>query len=163
MRDQQSIPLLQQFHPKVRPDFQAFIEECETCFDITLRLMSVYRDMAQQAKIYEVGRTVKGENATPEKPMGDIISDAPPGSSWHNWHLACDLGIVLANGSVSYNFDYSKFANIGQQWNIGWGGNFPGKFKDPDHFEEQCGQTLHGLLELYNERKFIAGTQFVDF
>lgn len=163
MRDKHSIGMLQEFHPKVRGDFQAFIEECENVYDITLRLMSVYRDMAAQAKIYAVGRTTKGENATAQKPFGDIISDAKPGSSWHNFRLAADLGIVLANGSISYNFNYMKFANIGQQWGISWGGNFHGSFKDPDHFEEQCGQTLSNLLSLYNAGRFIEGTNFVDF
>lgn len=163
MRDTHSIPLLLEFHPKVRKDFQDFIEECEQEYNITIRLMSVYRSMDQQEKIYAVGRTVKGENVTDKNSMGDIISNAKPGSSWHNFNLACDLGIVLANGAISYNFDYMKFANIGQQWGISWGGNFPGSFKDPDHFEEQCGQTLHGLLALYNAGKFMEGTKFIDF
>jgi peptidoglycan L-alanyl-D-glutamate endopeptidase CwlK len=163
MRDAQSIKMLEELHPKVRPDFQAFIEECEQQYDITLRIMSAYRDMSAQAKIYAVGRTVKGENVTDAKPFGDVISDAKPGSSWHNFGMAVDLGIVLVNGSISYNFNYMKFANIGQQWGITWGGNFPNSFKDPDHFEEQAGQTLHGLLALYNAGKFINGTQFIDF
>lgn len=163
MRDLQSIAILLQLHPKVRPDFQAFIEECEKQYDITLRISSpAFRTIADQAKIYAIGRTTAGMSPTAALPMGEIITDAPPGSSYHNYGLATDLGIVLANGSISYNFDYGKFANIGEQWGITWGGNFPGKFKDYDHFEEQCGYGWRALYAMYQAKDFISGTEFVN-
>ena len=162
MRDQHSILLLQELHPKVSPDFQNAIEEVENVFNLTVRIIEAYRPWEKQAAYYAIGRTVKGENASPDHPMGDIITNAPPGSGYHLYRIAADIGVLKSDGEIDYNYDYSKWANIFAQYNISWGGNFPRKFKDYDHWENRLGHTWHDLLPLYQANKFIQGTQFLD-
>lgn len=153
MRDQQSIPLIAQLHPEVRKYFQDFIEECESIFNVTIRIVQGLRTFAEQDALYAIGRT---------KP-GTIVTRSPAGSSYHNYGLAVDIAPLSADGkNIDWNYDFSRWANIASQWSITWGGNFPGKFKDPDHFEEKCGHNWRELLDLYNSKKFIADTQFVD-
>ena len=152
MRDQQSAALIQQLHPKVRADFQAFIEECEQQFDLTIRIVSAYRSMEEQEKIYAQGRTAPGE----------VVTKAIPGSSYHQYGLAADIVPLSVSGEPNYNYDQSKWLNIASQWNIAWGGSWSG-FKDRDHWEEKCGHNWRDLLDLYNQKKFIPGTNYVDF
>ena len=46
---------------------------------------SGYRSMPEQAKLYALGRTAKNvSGASPERPMGSIITNAKPGYSLHN-------------------------------------------------------------------------------
>lgn len=152
MRDAHSIPLLLQLHPRVRNDFRFFIEECEEQFDITIRIISAGRSMEEQEKLYAQGRT---------KP-GPIVTKAPPGSSYHLYGLAIDAAPLSINGGINYSYDQSKWANIASQFNISWGGNWTGNFKDLDHWENKLGHNWRDLLDLYNAQKFIPGTQFID-
>ena len=151
MRDAHSLSLIQQLHPKVRTDFQAFIEECESVYNLTIRIVSAYRSMEEQERIYNQGRTTPGV----------IVTKSIPGSSYHNFGLAVDLGPLKDNGEVNYLYDFSLWANIGSQWNITWGGNWTG-FKDLDHWECKMGHNWRDLLDLYNAKKFTPGTQYVD-
>lgn len=152
MRDQHSLALLETLHPKVRSIFQAFIEECENTFDLTIRIISGYRSMEEQQKIYNQGRT------TP----GPIVTKAVPGSSYHNWGLAADIAPLSVSGNVNYNYDQSKWMAIGNKHGLTWGGGWTG-FKDPDHWECKMGHNWRDLLDLYHQKKFIAGTEYVDF
>ena len=151
MRDAHSIPLIQTLHPKVRDIFQHFIEECENTFDITIRIASAYRSMEEQQKIYNQGRT------TP----GPIVTKAIPGSSYHNWGLACDLLPLSISGELNYNYDQVKWVVIGQKYGLNWGGLWSG-FKDPDHWECKMGHNWRDLLDLYNRKDFLPGTNYVN-
>lgn len=151
MRDAHSIPLIDQLHPKVRADFKAFIEECEEQFNLAIRIISAMRTMEEQEKIYAQGRTAPGA----------IVTKAPPGSSYHNWGLAVDIAPLSVSGEVNYNYDQGKWVGIASQWNITWGGSWAG-FKDLDHWENKMGHNWRDLLDLYNAKKFIENTQFVD-
>jgi len=150
MRDAQSIPLIHTLHPKVKGDFQAFIEEIEQQFDLTIRVISAYRSMEEQEAIYAQGRTKPGE----------IVSNAPPGSSYHNWGMAVDIAPLGVSGEINYNYDQSKWQNIASQWNITWGGAWKGSFQDKDHWEEKLA-NWRDLLTLYHQSKFIDGTRYV--
>lgn len=161
MRDTHSLPLIAQLHPKVRQDFQDFIEECESCFDITLRIVQGFRSFAEEDALYAKGRTVKGDNAGPGHPMGDVVTNSRGGQSYHNYGLAVDI-VVIEGNKENWKAGYMRYANIGAQWNITWGGNFNGSFKDYDHFESKCGHTWHDLLPKYQAKDFISGTEYVN-
>lgn len=150
MRDQHSIALIQQLHPKVRDNFQKFIEECENTFNITIRIISALRTMEEQQKIYNQGRT------TP----GPIVTKAIPGSSYHNWGMAADIA-PLKDGQIDYNYNQSRWLPIAFKYGITWGGSWTG-FKDPDHWECKLGHNWRDLLDLYHQNKFISGTEYVD-
>jgi peptidoglycan L-alanyl-D-glutamate endopeptidase CwlK len=152
MRDQHSIPILAKLHPKVRQDFQDFIEQCENTYDVTIRIVQGLRTFEEQQAIYDQGRT---------KP-GAIVTKAPPGSSYHNYGMAVDVVPLTADKKgLDWNYDFSKWAILGTKWGISWGGNWTG-FKDLDHFEEKCGHNWRDLLDMYNRKDFIPGTQYVN-
>lgn len=83
------------------------------------------RTMAQQAAIYAQGRT---------KP-GKVVSNAPPGSSAHNFGLAADLWPLTADGK---DFDWSapkitfkKMADIAKEMGLTAGYYFKTIFDAP--------------------------------
>lgn len=151
MRDAHSIPLIAQLHPKVRADFQAFIEACEEKYDITIRIVQGLRTFAEQDAIYQQGRS---------KP-GKIVSNAPAGSSYHNYGLAVDV-VPIDNSIMGWDYDFKKWAPLGVPFKITWGGDFPGTFKDYDHFEKKLGYNWRDLLKKYEAKDFIAGTEYVN-
>lgn len=161
MRDANSISIVAKLHPKIRKDVQEFIEECEEVFNITIRIVQGLRTFAEQDALYNLGRTVKGANADIKHPMGDIVTNSPGGASYHNYGLAIDI-VPLNGKKMDWNFNFMRLVNIGSQWNITWGGNFPGSFKDYDHFENKCGLNWRDLLKKYQAKDFIAGTEFVN-
>lgn len=160
MRDSISIPIVQALHPSFSKDCTEYIDECEDVFDITLRVVQGGRTFEYQDSLYAKGRTVIGENANPDHPMGDIVTNSPGGYSYHNYWLAVDVVPIIGN-KANWKFNYERIVNIASQWTITWGGNFPGKFKDYDHFEQTNGYTIQQLLAKYKAGEFIPGTKFV--
>lgn len=76
----------------LEPDFKPIIEELiakvNDATDLTWGISDGRRTMAQQAAIYAQGRTSPGK----------VVSNAPPGSSAHNFGLAVDLWPMKGNG-----------------------------------------------------------------
>lgn len=150
MKDTISESRLQTLHPKVKNDFKLFIEEAEKALDIKLRITSALRSFAIQEELYSQGRTKKGK----------IITNAKPGSSFHNYGLAVDL-VRMDGANVDWNFDLSKLQPFADKYDIDWGGSWK-KFKDYPHFEKTMGYTWKSLLSKHNAKKFIPGTSYVD-
>lgn len=93
-----------------------------------------YRTMEQQAKLYAQGRTAPGA----------IVTNALPGSSWHNFALAFDVAPLDADGQPHWPQDESLWQRIGafgKALGLFWGGDFA-KVKDWPHFEYHPGLTL---------------------
>jgi len=149
MKDTISQSRLLTLHPKVRDDFKLFIEEAEKGLDIKLRITSALRSFAIQEELYSQGRTKKG----------NIITNAKPGSSFHNYGLAVDL-VRMDGANADWSFDLSKLLPYADKYGIDWGGNWK-KFKDYPHFEKTLGNTWKSLLSKYNAKKFIPGTDYI--
>lgn len=161
MRDITSQSRLQQLHPDVRAEFKKFIETCEDALNVTIRIVQGLRTFEEQDAIYQQGRT---------KP-GPIVSNARAGSSYHNYGLAIDIG-VLVNGKIDWNFDYKRFQLFmpkGMVWGADW--DHDGKTKadgdkdehlvDMPHYQLTFGYTWQQLLAKYNNKDFIAGTHYI--
>ena len=91
------------------------------------------RTMEEQQALYDQGRT---------KP-GPIVTNAPPGYSWHNFGLAFDVAI-LKNGRPTWPEDealWQKIGALGKAQGLAWGGDFK-SIKDRPHFEWTGGLTL---------------------
>ncbi len=161
MRDAQSVDKIQELHPKVRRSFQDCIEEIENTFDVTVRIIEAFRSWEKQAGYYAIGRTVKGENANAQHPMGDVITNAPPGSGYHLYRMAIDSAPLSPHGSVDYNYDQTKWQSIASKYGLEWGGGWR-TFKDRDHYQKTLGHTWHDLLPLYEAKRFIPNTPFLD-
>jgi len=105
---------------------------------LRLEVISGLRTWEEQAEIFAQGRTKPGERVT----------NARPGSSWHNFGLAVDLGLFDGRAYVD-NTDrpraekvYRALAEIAKEYGIEWGGYWRGKFKDTPHFEYHPGLNL---------------------
>lgn len=150
MRDNISISRLELLHPKAKPLFKSFIEDCENYFNITLRIVQGLRTIQEQDEIYAQGRT---------KP-GKIVSNAPGGTSFHNYGLAIDL-VEIVNNQANWNFDYSKLVPFANKYGLFWGGNFK-SIKDKPHFQKEFGYTYKQLLDKYKKGDLIPGTIYVN-
>jgi len=165
--DNRSITLLNQLHPKLRTlALACYGNACkETPVGVHPIINQTYRSFAESDHDYQLGRTiVNPDGRSAKKPMGNIISNAPGGHSWHNYGLALDF-YMLINGRQSYTVDenWMTVVNIFCDAGFNWGGKFPGDLQDDDHLECKMGQKISGLLQLHTENKLIPGTPYVNF
>lgn len=151
MKDPISVERIAGLHPKVRDDFSNFITEAEDALNITIRVTQGMRTFAEQQELFDLGRT---------KP-GKIVTKAKPGSSYHQYGLAVDLVELIGDG-VDWNYDMKKLVPYATKYNIAWGGDFPGNFKEFPHFEKHFSINWRQLLLLHDQKKFIPGTEFVE-
>lgn len=129
---------INQLHPAVRDRAQKFIAEAARQ-GIYLRVTSGLRDFAEQAKLYAQGRTEPG----------NIVTNAKPGSSFHNYGCAIDV-VEIKNGKGLWeNPNWTKIAALGKSFGFVWGGDFK-SIKDMPHFEYAGGKTISQLLIAYN-------------
>ena len=107
----------------IDPNFSTQVNECfiptATVYGYTLRIASDFRSLAEQAVIYDQGRTVDGH----------IVSWAEPGLSLHNYGFAVDV----VDRWRGYNIDFDKLAKIGAYCGL--------EQVDPPHFEHRAGLT----------------------
>lgn len=103
-----------------------FLRQANECFIPTaavygydLRITSGFRSLAEQAAIYDSGRTVDGH----------IVTWAEPGKSLHNYGFAVDVVDRLRG----YDVDFDKLAKIGAYCGL--------EQVDPPHFEHRAGLT----------------------
>lgn len=141
MKDKISIERIEQLHPICKGLFIAMIDEAETTLNITLRVTHAYRSIEQQNALYAQGRT------TP----GNVVTNAKGGSSYHNYGLAVDLAQLLPNGTINWNFDYSKLYPIALKYGIEWGGKFR-TIVDKPHFQRTMGRTTSQLAQLPKDK-----------
>lgn len=102
---------------------------------IPLVVTSGYRSLAEQGRLYEQGRT------TP----GTVVTDARPGSSWHNYRRAFDVAVRDANGRATWPQDSALWAavgRLGRSLGLEWGRDFG----DDDHFDYHPGLTLEQAM-----------------
>jgi peptidoglycan LD-endopeptidase CwlK len=150
MKDVISQTRVSQLHPKWRSDAQSFIEDAENGLNITLRVTQGYRSFQVQEALYEQGR---------ETP-GPIVTNAKPGSSFHQYALAIDL-VLLVNGQADWTFDMSKLLPYAAKYNIEWGGNWK-SIKDRPHFQQTYGYKWQTLYAKYQAKDFIERTEFLN-
>lgn len=153
--DERSLNNLNTLHPKFRPSAIQAWTEAQAAMPSNVQIIVVQgmRSMAESDALYAQGRT------TP----GPIVTKAPGGSSYHNYSLAFDFSMIT-NGKEDFTVgpNWMKVVAIMEQHGMTWGGNFPDGFHDDPHFENRYGYNWRGLLQKYNNKDFIPGTQFVN-
>jgi peptidoglycan L-alanyl-D-glutamate endopeptidase CwlK len=154
--DQDSIDKLNLLHPKLRDLAISCYNQAVAATPVGVHpyVVATYRTFEESAALYAQGRTTPGQ----------IVTNAQPGQSYHNYGLAVDFGLII-NGQVSYDVDanWMTVVNIFDANGFNWGGNFPDGFHDNPHLENKMGTDWEALLVLHNEGKFIDGTTYVDF
>lgn len=104
---------------------------------IYVQISSGYRSNAEQQKLYNQGRT------TP----GNIVTNARPGQSVHNYGLAIDFFLVSDDGNTALwtvNDKWKRVAAIGKSMGFQWGGDWK-SFPDYPHLDMQKGLSLSQL------------------
>jgi peptidoglycan L-alanyl-D-glutamate endopeptidase CwlK len=101
---------------------------------IELVVTQTHRTPEQQASLYARGRTEPGP----------VVTNAPPGYSWHEFRRAFDVAITHFPGDMTkadlYDGPWEKVGNIGEDCGLEWGGRW--KHPDRPHFQHTGGFTL---------------------
>lgn len=149
-----SIDQINTLHPKLRDiALQAYNEAVQaTPAGVHPIITQGYRTFEESDKLYQQGRTTPGE----------IVTNAKPGQSWHNYGLAIDF-CLLINDNESWKVDdnWMEVVNIFKSHGFTWGGDWTG-FKDYPHLEMKFGYTISQMLAKYQACDFIEGTQYVN-
>lgn len=143
MRTKRTIENLGSLNKKALAKFEPFLAAAESAMaskGVKVEVISGLRSWAAQAALYAQGRT---------KP-GRIVTKARPGSSWHNYGLAIDLGLFKngvyldeAKPAVADSL-YIEIGRIAEVHGIEWAGNWT-SFKESPHFQITFGKTLAEL------------------
>lgn len=140
MRTKRTIANLGSLNKKALAKFEPFLQEAEAALaakGVVIEVISGLRSWSAQAALYAQGRT---------KP-GRIVTKARPGSSWHNYGLAIDLGL-FKNGlyldeksPVQADRLYAEIGRIAAKHGIEWAGNWK-SFQETPHFQVTFGLSL---------------------
>lgn len=142
-RTKRTIENLGSLNKRAQKAFEPFLCATEAFLahqGVSVEVISGLRSWQAQAALYAQGRT---------KP-GPIVTNAKPGSSWHNYGLAIDLGLFKAGKYLDESSPaqadklYAEIGKIAAKHGIEWGGTWV-KFKDTPHFQVTFGKTLAEL------------------
>ena len=165
--DAHSLNQISLLHPCARTEVSEAWEKVQQAMpkNINVIIAESYRSFERSDHLYQLGRTlVNPDGCSAEKPLGNIITWAKAGQSWHNWGLAFDISMTCnhkADWTVGPH--WLSVVRIMQTYGWEWGGNFPKGKTDNPHFEKKYGQTLSGLMALRRAGKLITGTPYVNF
>ncbi len=115
--------------------------------NIYVQFSSGYRSFERQADIFGQGRpwyTWNGKNCGSN---GNVVSNAMPGQSVHNYGLAVDYFLTTDDGQDSIwtvNHNWKRVAEIAKGLGFTWGGDWT-SFKDYPHLELTGGLTWRDL------------------
>lgn len=150
-----SIERLNKLHPLIREiAIKAYSEAVKsTPVGIHPFITQTLRTFKESNDLYAKGRTKPGE----------IVTNAKAGQSYHNYGLALDF-VIQKNDNMSWvvDADWMKVVNIFKKHGFVWGGDFK-SLPDAPHFEMTFGKNWRELLVLHNSKKFIPGTDYVNF
>jgi hypothetical protein len=120
-------------HLTIQEPAISFLQDALHAAGLHLAVTQGLRTMKEQAALYAQGRT------TP----GPIVTNAPPGSSWHNFGLAFDVALIQ-DGKLSWPNDenlWLRIGLIGEAHGLEWGGRWK-TIVDRPHFQRVQGLTL---------------------
>jgi peptidoglycan LD-endopeptidase CwlK len=127
---------LDDLRPEMRSMVDPWIADC-TAAGIDLLVTCTLRTNEDQAVLYAQGRT------TP----GNIVTNAKPGQSAHNYGLALDV-VPLVHGKPDWSgtsFIWATLANLGQVRGLQWLGAPDSPFKEQAHFQHPNWKSLAGV------------------
>ena len=131
------------------PEFEdLIIRLINHCYErgINVQVAQAYRSNEEQQALYDIGRT---------KP-GKIVTNAKPGTSFHNYALAADLFFINDKGEAYWDVKaFKKVWAVAQEIGLDkeglrWGGNFK-SIQDYPHF--QFGDSLEEAKKRFEKRR----------
>ena len=121
-------------HPYLLKKVNLVLKEAKSK-GIDLRVTAGNRSIATQEKYYNQGRTTKGA----------IITNAPPGLSYHNYGWAVDV-VEYTNGKPNWKSKrWNEIGAIGKKHGLVWGGDWT-RFVDKPHMQLSFGDILTHCL-----------------
>lgn len=111
---------------------------------LVVDLHSGFRSFEEQERLYGLGRTIPNRDGkAPDKPMGNTVTKARGGDSWHNYGLAADLVFLDSKGKWTWddNLPWRKLGILGMECGLEWGGNWEA-MPDRPHFQLRGGLTI---------------------
>lgn len=149
MRTKRTIENLGSLNKKALAKLEPFVTAVEQAMEkhgVKVEVISGLRSWVAQAALFAQGRT---------KP-GRIVTKARPGSSWHNYGLAIDLGL-FSNGVYLDEVDpkradrlYQEIGAIASRMGVEWAGNWK-SFTETPHFQVTFGLTLSAARQRLQE------------
>ena len=111
---------------------QRHIDACGAA-GIVLLVVQALRSKEDQARLYAKGRTAPGS----------VVTNAPPGWSWHNHGRAYDVA-VLTDGEPDWGArtKYISAGEIGMGLGLIWGGSVRSMQGDLGHYEYHPGTSI---------------------
>lgn len=137
---------VEDLHPIVRAKAIQLEKRVEAELGIDLVITSTYRDDESQNALYAIGRTVKGSGVTAKKPMGNKVTNAKAGQSYHNYRVAFDV-VPVRHGKPVWGTNgedgklWQRIGAIGKEIGLEWAGDWK-TFKEFPHFQYTGGLTL---------------------
>jgi peptidoglycan L-alanyl-D-glutamate endopeptidase CwlK len=152
-------------HPKVRPAALSAYREAVKITPagvhpyITETLRTFERSNALYNQPHD-GKDNDGDGKVDEP--DEKVTNAPGGSSFHNYGLAIDF-VIQVNGIPKWgvNDNWMKVVKCFKEAGFVWGGDFK-SIKDNPHFEMTFGYTWRQLLAKYKKKDFIPGTGYLN-
>jgi peptidoglycan L-alanyl-D-glutamate endopeptidase CwlK len=180
MRDPHTPERVAQLHPKIRQEVAQLIDKVEQGFPswLAVRVVEHYRSIEYQNQLYELGRTKRNpDGASSKKPMGNIVTNARGGQSYHNFGLAIDFAILVdKDKNGQYDFlswdlasdfdrdgqkDWMEVVNVFKAAGYEWGGTWTSIIDNP-HLQKTFGHKESELYQKYLNKDFIPGTIYVN-
>lgn len=137
---------IEDLHPRVAEMARELERRVEAELGVDLVFTSTYRDDESQNSLYAIGRTVKGSGATAKKPMGNKVTNAKAGQSFHNYRVAFDV-VPVRHGKPVWGTSgadgelWRSIGRIGKEVGLEWAGDWK-TFKEFPHFQYTGGLTL---------------------
>lgn len=121
-------------HPFLLEKVNLVLEDAKSK-GIDLRVVSGYRDSKKQQKLYNKGRTTKGH----------IVTNAPPGLSYHNYGWAVDV-CEFKNGKPYWqSIHWQEIGEIGKNHGLIWGGDWT-RLVDKPHLQLSMKDIVVNIL-----------------
>jgi len=122
---------------RVRGPATRFIKRVNDELCIKLKVASALRTKEEQDKLFAQGRDKDG------KVIGETVTNAKGGESYHNFGLAIDVYMVNDDGTIDLKGILPpEVVAIAKQEGFEWGGDWR-KFKDYPHFEMTFGKKIN--------------------
>lgn len=160
---------LTDLHPYVRQLCRQFVREGERLYPIGIIITQTHRPQIEQARLYArgrytVGTTVNINGFEVVVPKGRKVTNARPGSSWHNYFPSLAFDFVYTVGGKCdwmYNPDpapddyWDELGALARELGLEWGGSWT-RFKDMPHCQYRQGRDGKKLtikqMRAYGER-----------
>jgi len=125
---------LKDLNPIVEAKTIEWLEACKNA-GLDILVTNTYRDMHEQTKLYNQGRTAPG----------NIVTYAKAGYSYHQHRLAVDFCPMLG-GECAWNRTdlFTQAGEIAKEIGFEWAGDW--KYKDMPHIQMTFGLSLQDLL-----------------